>query len=146
MGIVGDGELLPPRPMLIMVGDALVVEVPQTDDNGEYRYVSSIFMDGVDILSKSVDENIEVKKSKGKKKGKKAVGEPDPLLQLTFVGLKEGRCVLFVDVAWEDQEEKLALAHGLSAPVCENSVARIGPLEVEVQKPSGKQDKGVFVW
>merc|ERR1712183_359222 len=85
-------------------------------------------------------------KSKGKKKGKKAVGEPDPLLQLTFVGLKEGRCVLFVDVGWENQEEKLAAAHQLSAPVCENSIARIGPLEVEVQKPSGKQDKGIFVW
>jgi len=33
---------------------------------------------------------------KGKKKG--AGGDPDPLLQLTFVGLKEGKCVFESDV------------------------------------------------
>lgn len=142
--LVGDGMVLPPRPLIIKLGDALVVEVPQSDDNGEYRYVSSVFMDRNDVLSKPVDENIEPKKSKKKKK--KATGEPDPLLQLTFVAVKEGKCVLFVDMSWEDQEEKLATAKKIATPVSVNSVARIGPIEVEVEKQTGKVEKGTFVW
>jgi len=51
------------------------------------------------------------------------------------VGLKEGKCVMFVDVSWEDQEEKLAKDKNLIVPVPGNSCARIGPIEVEVQKP-----------
>merc|ERR1712187_50201 len=50
--IVGEGQLLPPRPMVVSVGDTVVVEVPQADDNGAYRYVSTIFMDGTSVLSK----------------------------------------------------------------------------------------------
>eukprot|EP00440_Ansanella_granifera_P026244 gb/GFBE01028499.1/.p1 GENE.gb/GFBE01028499.1/~~gb/GFBE01028499.1/.p1 ORF type:complete len:546 (+),score=139.99 gb/GFBE01028499.1/:1-1638(+) len=142
--LVGDGEKLPPRPMMINVGDTLIVEVPQTDEGGEYRYVANAFMDKVDVLSKPVNEVIEVKKAKKKKA--KAGPEPDPLLQLTFVALKEGKCVLFVDVSWEDQEEKLCLAHGLTSPVAENTIARIGPIEVEVSKSAPKADKGTLQW
>jgi len=142
--LVGDGMLLPPRPMIVKTGDAVVVEVPQTDDNGEYRYATSVFMDRTDILSKPVDENIEPKKSKKKKK--KAAGEPDPLVQLSFVAQKEGTCVMFVDMAWEDQEERLCATKKLCTPVAENSVARIGPIEVTVEKQTGKAEKGTFVW
>jgi len=142
--LVGEGMLLPPRPLVIKTGDSMVIEVPQSDDNGEYRYVSSVYMDRNDILSKPVDENIEPKKSKKKKK--KATGEPDPLLQLSFVALKEGKCVLFVDMSWEDQEEKLTTTKTLATPVSVNSVARIGPIEVEVEKQTGKVEKGTFVW
>lgn len=142
--LVGDGEALPPRPMQIQQGETLVIEVPQTDEGGEYRYVANCYMDKTDVLSKPVNEVIEVKVKKKKKS--KAGPEPDPLLQLTFVGLREGKCVLFVDVSWEDQEEKLCLSKGLTSPVAENTVARIGPIEVEVVKPAGKLDKGAFQW
>merc|ERR1712087_917574 len=84
--LVGEGEKLP-RDMIVAIGDALVIEVPQTDDCQEYRYVASIYMDKTDILSKAVDENIE---PKSKKKKKKAPTVVDNLLQLTFVALKEG--------------------------------------------------------
>ncbi|CAE7220602.1 unnamed protein product [Symbiodinium natans] len=141
--LVGEGEKLPPRPMVMQVGETLIVEVPQTDENGEYRYMANAYMDKTDVLSKPVNEIIEVKKGKSKKKGGP---EPDPLLQLTFVALREGKCVLFVDVSWEDQEEKLCLSHSLPAPVAKNTVARIGPVEVEVQKPSGKSEKGALQW
>lgn len=143
--LVGEGSVLPPRPLLVKLGDAVVIEVPQSDDNGEYRYVTSVFMDRNDVLSKPVDENIEPKKAKKKKK--KAAGEPDPLVQLTFVALKEGKCVLFADMSWEDQEEKLAASKRLATPVTDNSVARIGPIEVEVEKQgAAKVEKGSFVW
>mmetsp|Transcript_11564 Transcript_11564/g.25430 ORF Transcript_11564/g.25430 Transcript_11564/m.25430 type:complete len:555 (+) Transcript_11564:208-1872(+) len=138
--LVGEGMKLPPRPMVIKVGDALVIEVPQSDDHGEYKYASSIFMDRTDVLSQPVDEEPVVKAAKSKKK---AVGEPDPLLQFSFVALKEGSCVLFVDLTWEDQEEKLALTKKIATPVAENSQARIGPIEVVVEKngPGGKNEK-----
>lgn len=142
--LVGEGEALPPRPMVIQLGETLVIEIPQTDEGGEYRYVANCYMDNTDVLSKPVNEVIEVK-SKKKKKSKSGP-EPDPLLQLTFVGLSEGKCVLFVDVSWEDQEEKLCLSKGLTSPVAENTIARIGAIEVEVVKPSGKLDKGAFQW
>lgn len=142
--LVGDGMLLPPRPLTIKVGDSLVIEVPQSDDNGDYRYSTSVFMDRSDLLSKPVDENIEPKKSKKKKK--KSSGEADPMLQLSFVALKEGTCTLFVDLGWEDQEEKLAAAKNLATPVAENSMARIGPVEVLIEKQTGKVEKGTFVW
>lgn len=141
---MGEGEALPPRPMVIQLGETLVIEIPQTDEGGEYRYVANCYMDNTDVLSKPVNEVIEVK-SKKKKKSKSGP-EPDPLLQLTFVGLSEGKCVLFVDVSWEDQEEKLCLSKGLTSPVAENTIARIGAIEVEVVKPSGKLDKGAFQW
>eukprot|EP00929_Paragymnodinium_shiwhaense_P056428 TRINITY_DN28234_c0_g2_i1.p1 TRINITY_DN28234_c0_g2~~TRINITY_DN28234_c0_g2_i1.p1 ORF type:complete len:554 (+),score=149.31 TRINITY_DN28234_c0_g2_i1:185-1846(+) len=146
--LVGEGMLLPPRPLMVALGDSVVVEVPETDDGGEYRYVSNVYMDGTDVLSKPVDENIIPKASKKKKKGPAA--SSDPLLQLTFVPLKEGKCVFFVEVSWEDQEEKLAAVHGLTAPVAENTVARIGPIEVEVTKTPfeqrGKDKEGAFQW
>lgn len=123
--LVGEGEKLPPRPMAMQVGETLIIEVPQTDENGEYRYAANAFMDKTDVLSKPVNEIIEVKKGKSKKKGGP---EPDPLLQLTFVALKEGKCVLFVDVSWEDQEEKLCMTHRLAAPVAKNTIARIGQI------------------
>merc|ERR1712110_367847 len=113
------------------------VEVPTADENGEYRFVANTFMDqnAGEVLSKPVDETIEVKV---KKKKKKAAGgpAPDPLLELSFIGLQEGKCVLFVDLSWEDQEEKCVSGHNLRAPVAENTIARIGPIEVEVQKPA----------
>lgn len=137
--LVGGGTVLPPRPLAVKVGDALVIEIPISDEGGEYRYVCSVFMDRSDVLSKPIEENIEPKKAKKKKK--KAAAEPDPLLQSTFVALKEGKCVLFVDVSWEDQEEKLANAKRLATPCTRNSVARIGPLEVEVEKQQGRPEK-----
>jgi len=143
--LVGDGESLPPRPMMMQQGETLIIEVPQTDENGEYRYVANAFMSTTEVLSRPVNEIIEVKAKKTKKKGKSGP-EPDPLLQLTFVALKEGKCVLFVDVSWEDQEEKLCAQHSLTAPVAENTIARIGPIEVEVQKATGKLDKGAMQW
>eukprot|EP00930_Biecheleria_cincta_P047356 TRINITY_DN3280_c0_g1_i1.p1 TRINITY_DN3280_c0_g1~~TRINITY_DN3280_c0_g1_i1.p1 ORF type:complete len:525 (+),score=81.38 TRINITY_DN3280_c0_g1_i1:38-1612(+) len=142
--LVGEGEALPPRPMVIQLGEVLVIEVPKTDEGGEYRYVANCYMDKTDVLSKPVNEVIEVK-SKKQKKGKSGA-EPDPLLQLTFVGAREGKCVLFVDVSWEDQEEKLCSSKGLTSPVAENTIARIGAIEVEVVKPAGKLDKGAFQW
>mmetsp|Transcript_135924 Transcript_135924/g.378819 ORF Transcript_135924/g.378819 Transcript_135924/m.378819 type:complete len:545 (-) Transcript_135924:99-1733(-) len=147
--LVGEGQLLPPRPMVVSLGDAVVVEVPVECGAPLDRYKESVFMDRSDVLSKPVDENITPKVKKKSKK--KPASEPDPLLQLSFVAMKEGKCVFFVDVSWEDQEEKLALEHELSRPVHENSVARIGPVEVEVTKPTGgKPDAskaaGAMVW
>jgi len=139
--LVGDGSPLPPRPLVIMLGDALIIEIPQSDewDSQKYQFVDRVYMDRTDILTKPFEE-IEVKKAKKKKK--KAASELDPMLQLHFVSLKEGKCVMFVDVSWEDQEEKLCKAQGLIAPVAENSIARIGPIEVDVQKPTpGAQSK-----
>jgi len=141
--LVGDGEKLPNMPVTINIGDALVIEVPTADDSGEYRYVSSVFMDRVDVVSKPVDENIE--KAGKKKKKKAAAPKEDPLVQFSFVAMKEGKSIIFVDVSWEDQEEKLCKKYKLVAPVAENTIARIGPLEIEVVKPTGKQEKG-FVW
>ena len=143
--LVGEGEKLPPRPMVMQVGETLIVEVPQADDNGEFRYMANAFMDKTDVLSKPVNEVIEVKKGKSKKKGGP---EPDPLLQLTFVALREGKCVIFVDISWEDQEEKLCQRQQLPSPVAKNTVARIGPVEVDVQKAGGgKAEKaGALQW
>lgn len=136
--LAGEGMPSPPKPMVVILGDAIAIEVPVSDEFGEYRYVPTVYMDRNDILSKPYDENIEAKK-----KGKKKVGgaEPDPLLQLQFVAMKEGKCVLFVDLSWEDQEEKLVQARNLITPSSNNSTARIGPVEVEVQKPSSKDDR-----
>jgi len=143
--LVGEGESLPPRPMMMQLGETLIIEVPQTDEHGEYRYVANAFMDGTEVLSKPFHEIIEVK-AKKKKKGKGSAPEPDPLLQLTFVSKKEGKCILFVDVSWEDQEEKLCGEHSLTAPVAENTIARIGPIEIDVQKATGKLDKSAMQW
>ncbi|CAK0908820.1 unnamed protein product, partial [Prorocentrum cordatum] len=78
------------------------VPISQLDEHGEYRYVTSVYMSGTDVLSKPVDEPVEVKKAK-KKKAKGEVKLPDPLQQFVFVGLREGKTVMFVDVSWEDQ-------------------------------------------
>jgi len=43
---------------------------------------------------------------------------------------------MFIDISWEDQEGKLCGDHELLAPVKENTVARIGPIVVDVQKPN----------
>ena len=32
--LVGDGSVLPPRPLVIKMGDALAIEVPISDDGG----------------------------------------------------------------------------------------------------------------
>ncbi|CAE7840190.1 unnamed protein product [Symbiodinium sp. CCMP2592] len=142
--LLGVGEAVPARPLVMQVGDTLILEVPQTDQSGEYRYMVNVYMDKTDVLSKPVNEVIEVK---APKKGKKGGPEPDPLLQLTFVALQEGKCVIFADVSWEDQEEKLCLTHKLLAPVAKNTVARIGPIEAEIQKAvGGKGDKGALQW
>jgi len=143
---VGLGEQCP-RPMVISPNDALIVEVPRSDSNGEFGYVWASYMDATDVLSSPVDKDAEVK-TKGKKK-KSAGPAPDPLIQLAFVALKEGKCILFVEVSWEDQEEKLCAAHKLTAPCADNTVARIGPIEVEVSKngPAGGKDKVIqFQW
>lgn len=66
--LVGLGQTLPPRPMIMAVGDTLIIEVPQTDDHGDFRYVATAYMDKSDVLSKPVNEVIEVK-SKKKEKG-----------------------------------------------------------------------------
>merc|ERR1712187_807315 len=95
-------------------------------------------MHGNTVLSNPCNENVEVKKKK-KKKGDG--GEPAPLTQMSFVALKEGSCVLFVDLSWEDQEERLAVSKKLLTPSSDNSVARIGPIEVEVQKSAQKEDR-----
>mmetsp|Transcript_53878 Transcript_53878/g.138786 ORF Transcript_53878/g.138786 Transcript_53878/m.138786 type:complete len:122 (-) Transcript_53878:165-530(-) len=100
-------------------------------------------MDRNDVLSKPCHEHIEPKKSKKKKK---VAAEPDALLQLTFVAVKEGKVVLFVDTSWEDQEEKMASTQRLTTPSPDNSVARIGPIEVEIRKPVGKVEAGLFQW
>merc|ERR1712110_575762 len=104
------------------------VEVPTADENGEYRFVANTFMDqnAGEVLSKPVDETIEVKV---KKKKKKAAGgpAPDPLLELSFIGLQEGKCVLFVDLSWEDQEEKCVGAHNLRAPVARTQLHELVP-------------------
>ena len=79
--------------MVIKMGDALAIEVPISDDGGEYKYMISPYMDRTDVVIKPIDETIEPKKSKKKRK----VGaEPDPLMQL-IVAIKEVKCVLFVD-------------------------------------------------
>eukprot|EP00927_Polykrikos_kofoidii_P068673 TRINITY_DN64001_c0_g1_i1.p1 TRINITY_DN64001_c0_g1~~TRINITY_DN64001_c0_g1_i1.p1 ORF type:complete len:570 (-),score=129.44 TRINITY_DN64001_c0_g1_i1:46-1722(-) len=134
--VLGDGVKLPPRPMTVTLGDAVVVEVPLSDENGEYRFSSNIYMDRTDVLSKPVDEIVEPKKGKKKKKTALAAPVGDQLLQFHFVALREGKCVLFVELSWEDQEEKLVEIHQLSGPVPCNTVARIGPVEVEVTKPA----------
>lgn len=148
--VVGAGQKLPPLPLLIHVGDAIVVETPTADESGEYTFVCSAFMDGVDVLSKPIEENIQKKKPKKKRSG---AAHPDPLKQLSFVALKEGACTMFVDVSWEDQEEKLTEIHDLVTPCAENTIARIGPILVEVERLPQKTDtrhsaakESVFVW
>jgi len=139
----------------IVVGDAVVIEIPTTDQNQEFNYTPSIYMDGTEVLSRPVEEVIEAKvKKKKKKKGADTEEKPpDNLLQLSFVGLQEGTCVMFVDISWEDQESKVCVDHQLPAPVKENSIARIGPISVDVQKtgaaPASKDAKPgekTFMW
>jgi len=150
--LVGEGVKNPPHPFVIMLGDAVVIEVPTTDQHGEYTYVESVYMDGVEIVSRPVEEVIEPKvKKKKKKKGAAEPEEPapDPLIQYSFIGLQEGKCVMFLDVSWEDQEGKLISSHGMEKPVTCNSIARIGPFEVEVQRPppgSAKPADKTFQW
>eukprot|EP00928_Gymnodinium_smaydae_P061591 TRINITY_DN45635_c0_g1_i1.p1 TRINITY_DN45635_c0_g1~~TRINITY_DN45635_c0_g1_i1.p1 ORF type:complete len:550 (-),score=159.33 TRINITY_DN45635_c0_g1_i1:46-1695(-) len=150
---VGDGVRVP-WPMVIAPGDIFMVEVPQSDENCTYRFVSVAYMDGTEVLSQPCEQDVEMETKKKKKKKKKGAAEPDApppdmLLQMSFVALQEGKCVLFVEVSWEDQEEKLAGAKGLRRPVAENTVARIGPIEVTVQKAApanGKADALPLQW
>lgn len=137
--ILGEGVDLPyDSQAAINVGDAILVEVPKTDNLGEYRFASSIYMDGITVLSRPVEETAST--GKGKKAGGKKGASPtkekiqDEIQQLIFVALTPGTCVFFIDLAWEDQEEKLAAQHKLTTPVAENSIARIGPLLVRVEK------------
>jgi len=173
--LVGEGRKLPGA-IEVSVGDALLIEVPKTDDSGEFTYVSSVYTDGINVLSRPLDENIVAPKRKKKKKAKKQVEVEEvpnsddsdeqeaAESQLTFVALQPGRCVLFIDVSWEDQETKLAGMHEMCAPVSENSIARIGPVEVLVldartankgghleqrlgqEKKKGHSDKGILWW
>jgi len=149
--LVGAGSKYPRAGEVpIAVGDAVVIEIPTTDDHGEFSYVPSIYMDGIEVVSRPVEETIEPK-AKKKKKKKGAVEEeekpPDLLKQLSFIGLQEGKCVMFVDISWEDQESVLCQSHSLGAPVKENCIARIGPIEVDVQKPvPGAPKEKTFMW
>jgi len=159
--LVGQGRDHP-KEVQLTVGDALLIEVPQTDDSGDFRYVSSIYMDSALSLSRPVQQNVAAHPIKGKakaKKGKKENNDPDRQdlnEQLTFVALRPGRCVMFIDVSWEDQEEKLAAKHSTCAPVNENSIARIGPMEVFIEAPkrsnesrggnSKKKEAGEIMW
>jgi len=81
-----------------------------------------------------MEQKFKKKKSKKKAAAEENAPPPDPLLQLSFVALQEGKCVLFLDISWEDQEGKLCAVQELGTPVKQNSVARIGPIEVEVKK------------
>lgn len=148
--LVGEGRKNPQPPFVVFVGDAVVVEIPTTDAGGEFTYVVSVYMDGNEFLSQPVEQVIEPKKPKKKKKKSAPTPdvEPDPLIQMSLVALAEGKCVFFVDISWEDQEGKLVAEHGLSTPVHENSIARIGPMEVEIQKPPAGSARGdkTFQW
>jgi len=142
--LVGDGAKLPYMPLKVGQGDAIVVEVPATDDNGQFTYITQTYMDAPEILGGPVEEVIEPKKPKKKKKKGGDAPEPDPMIQYSFIGMKPGSCVLFVDVSWDLQEELLAKKYKLTAPVAENSVARIGPIQVEVESSAGEKD--CFEW
>lgn len=142
--IKGDGFSMPPMPMVINAGDAIVVEVPATDENGQYTYTSRAFMDHPDICGGPVEETIQPKAPKKKKKKGADVPAPDPNLQFSFIGIKEGTCTFFVDVCWEEEEPSLASHHNLSQPVQENSIARIGPIQVNVQ--TGVTKDTTFMW
>jgi len=150
--LVGAGSKYPRAGEVpIAVGDAVVIEIPTTDDNCQFNYVPSIYMDGIEVVSQPVEETIEPKVKKKKKPKKGAVVEeekpPDLLKQLSFVGLQEGKCVMFVDISWEDQEMGLCNTHSLGAPVKENTIARIGPIEIDVQKPvPGAPKEKTFMW
>lgn len=142
--LVGEGMALPYLPFKIGLGDAVVIEVPQTDENGQFTYISKTYLDRSDILGGPVEEVIEKKEAKKKKKKGAPAAGADPNIQYSFIGLKEGQCVLFVDVAWDLEEENLAKKYRLCAPVAENSVARIGPMVIEVDKEPTKSP--TFVW
>lgn len=150
--LVGAGSKYPRAGEVpIAVGDAVVIEIPSTDGNCEFDYVPSIYMDGVEVVSQPVEETIEPKAKKKKKPKKGAVVEeeppPDLLKQLSFIGLQEGKCVMFIDISWEGQEMLLCQTHSLGAPVKENSIARIGPIEIDVQKPvPGAPKEKTFMW
>merc|ERR1719271_1793003 len=101
--LVGDGAKLPYMPLKIGQGDAIVVEVPATDDNGQFTYITQTYMDAPEILGGPVEEVIEPKKPKKKKKKGGDAPEPDPMIQYSFIGMKPGSCVLFVDVSWDPQ-------------------------------------------
>lgn len=134
--ILGKGQKLPVLPYFV-VGDALVIEVPLAEEQGEYKFITSVHMDSEDVLAKPMEVPMVPRVNK-----KNAVAAAPSIAQLVFVAQKEGRCELFVDVSWEPQEEALASKHWLCAPAAVNSVARIGPLHVEVQKkpadPTGR--------
>merc|ERR1712113_356727 len=67
--LIGEGRKNPQPPFVVFVGDAVVIEVPTTDGGGEYKYVTSVYMDGNEVLSEPVEQVIEPKKPK-KKKGR----------------------------------------------------------------------------
>jgi Ca2+-binding EF-hand superfamily protein len=139
----------------IAIGDAVVIEIPTTDENQQWDYKASIWMDGTEVVSRPVEEEIVPKPKKKPKKPKK--GAPveeekpiDTLRQMSFIGLQEGKCVVFVDISWEDQEGRLCAEHELGIPIQENTVARIGPIEIDVGKPAPKDPKAApaeaFQW
>jgi hypothetical protein len=130
-----------PYQMQISPGDAVVVEVPRSAQQGSFPYTCTVYMDGTEVLSNPVDKDVEVKVNK------KAKGPPpDPLIDLQFVALKEGKCVLFVEVSWEDQEEGVCAENQLLTPCPYNSVARVGPVEVEVTKNMDRSKVVPFQW
>jgi Ca2+-binding EF-hand superfamily protein len=141
--LVGQARELP-NEINLFVGDSLMLEVPQTTDSGEFRFVSSIYMDGTVNLSRPLQTNISIQnknaprmtaaaKDRKNTAALRAERPRDVHEQLTFVALKPGRCVMFVDVSWEDQEEKLAAKYKTCAPVNENSIGRIGPIQVVIE-------------
>jgi len=141
--VLGDGSPLPRgEEATISVGDAIMVEVPKTDNCGEYKYYASIYMDGMTVLSRPIEEFNSGAKKKAKKGGKDTELASDQSVQFFFVALAPGKCIFFIDLGWEDQEEKLAAQQRLITPVAENSIARIGPLEVTVSREDGSPGGG----
>merc|ERR1712232_881268 len=127
--LLNKGHKLPTLPYF-QVGDALIIEVPVSEQQGEFKFITGIHMDSVEVLAKPIEVPMVAKFSR------KQVNAPTTasVAQLVFVAQREGWCELFVDVSWERHEEDLAVQHCLCAPVSVNSVARIGPLRVEVQR------------
>merc|ERR1712139_50046 len=136
--IKGDCFELPYMPMALNIGDAILIEVPATDENGHYTYVSKAYVDNPSVLMGPVEETIAPKPPKKKKKKGADAPAPDPNLEFKFVAMKEGTCTLFVDCSWEEEEATLAMDHKLIQPCQENSIARIGPIAVKVEAGTSK--------
>lgn len=78
--VLGAGHKLPTGPIQLDLGDAIMMEVPKTDDSGEFRFVSNIYMDSTSVLSRPVEENIV---AGGGKKKKRRRGLKAPRLAAT---------------------------------------------------------------